>query len=143
MGELKCNIGEYGIIINKKGEFLILKLPINKEFTKEMWMFPGGRLEEEEQPEMGLKREVLEETGLKIKIIAPIHTARWGIENPAKYSVFYLCKLIGGEKAKISFEHVDSTWVNFKDIEKVPWHNINSKIAARKAKKYLAKVNDI
>ncbi|MDD2257730.1 NUDIX hydrolase [Candidatus Falkowbacteria bacterium] len=138
MSKLKCNIGEYGVIINKKGEFLILKLPINKEFTKDMWMFPGGRLEKEEQPEIGLKREVLEETGLKIKIIAPLHTARWGIENPAKYSVFYLCKLSGGGPVKISVEHMDSKWVNFSDIEKIQWHNINSKIAAKKAKKYLA-----
>lgn len=137
MGKLKCNIGEYGVITNRKGEFLILKLPINKEFTKEMWMFPGGRLEKEEQPEAGLKREVLEETGLKIKIITPIHTARWGVENPAKYSVFYLCNLIREQSVKISFEHTESKWVNFKDIEKIHWHNINSKIAVKKVKKYL------
>jgi 8-oxo-dGTP diphosphatase len=138
MGKLKCNIGEYGFIINKKREFLILKLPINKEFTKEMWMFPGGRLEKDDQPETGLKREVFEETGLKIKIVNPIHTARWGIENPPKYSVFYLCKLIGKQNVKISFEHIDSKWVTFNDIEKILWHNLNSKIAAKKVKKYLA-----
>ena len=137
MGKLKCNIGEYGIIINKKREFLILKLPINQEFTKEMWMFPGGRLEANEQPKLGLKREVFEETSLKIKIITPIHTARWGIENPAKYTVFYLCNLITEQNVKISFEHTESKWVNFNDIEKIHWHNINSKLAANKVKKYL------
>jgi 8-oxo-dGTP diphosphatase len=102
-----------------------------------MWMFPGGRLEKDDQPEMGLKREVFEETGLQIKIITPIHTARWGIENPPKYSVFYLCELVGRQNVKISFEHIDSKWVTFNNIEKILWHNLNSKMAAKKVKKYL------
>lgn len=137
MPKLKCNIGEYGVIINQKKEFLILKLPANKEFAKEAWMFPGGRLESGEEAEFGLKREALEETGLKIKILYPVHTARWGNENPSKYSVFYLCKIIGQAKVKISFEHENFKWLSFKEINKIPWHNINSKIASQKAKKIL------
>jgi 8-oxo-dGTP diphosphatase len=139
MKRLKCNVGEYGVIVNQRGEFLILRLPLNKEFTKEMWMFPGGRLNADDQPEFGLQREVLEETGLKIKVISPVHVARWGIENPAKYSVFFLCKLVGKQDVKISNEHIESKWIKFSDIEKIPWHNINSKIAAKKSKILLAK----
>ena len=140
MKRLKCNVGEYGVIVNQRGEFLILRLPLNKEFTKEMWMFPGGRLNADDQPEFGLQREVLEETGLKIKVISPVHVARWGIENPAKYSVFFLCKLVGKQDVKISNEHIESKWIKFSDIEKIPWHNINSKIAAKKSKILLSKV---
>lgn len=138
MGKLKYNIGEYGIVLNKQGKFLILQLPINKEFTKELWMFPGGRLESGEQPELGLKREVFEETDLKVKIVMPVHTARWGIENPAKYSVFYMCRITGKENVKISKEHINNRWVSFNEIEKIPWHNINSKLAAKKTKELLA-----
>jgi len=133
MKRLKCNVGEYGIILNKKNEFLILKLPINKEFTKEMWMFPGGRLNDDDTPESGLKREIFEETGLEVKIITPVHTARWGIENPPKYVVFFLCKLVGKQNVKISKEHTESKWVSFKEINKILWHNINSKITVQKA----------
>lgn len=137
MGKLKCNIGEYGIILNKQEKFLILQLPINKEFTKELWMFPGGRLESGEQPELGLKREVFEETGLRVDVVIPAHTARWGIENPAKYSVFYMCRIIGKENIAISKEHVAYKWVDFEEINKISWHNINSKIASKKTKKLL------
>ena len=140
MERLTCNIGEYGVIINQQNELLILKLPINKEFTKEAWMFPGGRLNADDQPEFGLKREVLEETGLRIKVISPVHVARWGIENPPKYSVFFLCKLNGKRTVKISHEHTEFRWVSFSEIEKIPWHNINSKIAAKKSKSLI--VND-
>jgi len=138
MGKLKCNIGEYAVILNKQGKFLILQLPINKEFKKELWMFPGGRLESDEQPESGLKREVFEETGLKIKVTMPVHTARWGTENPAKYSIFYMCKLIGNKDIRISKEHINFKWADFKEMEKILWHNINSKLAVKKTKEMLA-----
>ncbi len=92
MKKLKCNIGEYGVIL-KKNKILILRLPKNKEF-KGLWMIPGGRLLENDEPGDGLLREIYEETGLKkVKINHPVYTARWGIERPRKYTVFYLCKL--------------------------------------------------
>lgn len=134
MKRLKCNIGEYGVIMNSKNEFLILRLPHNKEFTKEMWMFPGGRLDFNDQPEEGLIREVKEETTLRIKVITPVHTARWGIENPPKYSVFYICALIGKSSVKISDEHLDYKWIKFREIDNIPWNNKNSKIAALRAR---------
>jgi len=137
MERLKCNVGEYAVIVNKEKKFLILRLPLNKEFTKEMWMLPGGRLDSEDQPMFGLQREVTEETGLEVEVSLPVHVARWGIENPMKYSVFYLCKLIGGGVVKISSEHVDSKWVSFDEIESIPWHNVNSKVAVEKSKQLL------
>ena len=139
MKRLKCNVGEYGVIVNQRGEFLILRLPLNKEFAKDKWMLPGGRLDTDDQPESGIQREALEETGLKIKVITPVHVARWGIENPPKYSVFFLCRLVGKQVVKISHEHTESKWIKFSDIEKIPWHNTNSKIAAKKSKILLAK----
>ena len=139
MKRLKCNVGEYGVIINPRGEFLILSLPINKEFTQKAWMLPGGRLDEDDQPEHGLQREVLEETGLKIKLISPVHTARWGTEKPPKYAVFFLCRTVGKQSVKLSHEHTEYKWIKFSDMEKIPWHNQNSKIATKKSKILLAK----
>ena len=40
----------------------------NKFVKKNQWELPGGLLEVDEDLEKGIKREVLEETGLKIKI---------------------------------------------------------------------------
>ena len=34
-----------------------------------MWTFPGGKLEQGETIEMGMYREVMEETGFKIDLI--------------------------------------------------------------------------
>jgi 8-oxo-dGTP diphosphatase len=132
---LKCNIGEYAVILNNKKEILILLLKATKKYPKEKWMLPGGRLGIDDQPEQGLKREIFEETGLKVKVITPCHTARWGSENPPKYVVFYLCKLMGSQKIRLNHEHIDYKWISFKDISKISFHNINSKLAIKKANK--------
>jgi len=139
MKKLKCNVGEYGVIVNQRGEFLILRLAASKKFSKEAWMLPGGRLDADDQPKFCLKREVLEETGLKVKVIVPVHVAMWDTANPPKYSVFFLCRSIGKQNVKISHEHIESKWIKFNGIEKIPWHNNNSKIAAKKSKNLLAK----
>jgi len=58
-----------------------------KRATKpEVWAPPGGRLEVEEDPKEGLLREIAEETGLKVRIVAPVDTwfhswHEWNIGN--------------------------------------------------------------
>lgn len=143
MKKLKCNIGEYGIIVNQQGELLILKLAASKKYPKETWMLPGGRLNIDDQPEEGLQREISEETGLKVKVISPCHVARWGSEKPPKYGVFFLCKLVGKQTVKISNEHVENKWIQFSDIEKISWHNVNSKIAIKKSRTLMSGVCDV
>ena len=99
---LKCNVAEYAVIINKKGEFLILELVKSKKYSKEAWMLPGGRLETNDASEQGLQREVIEETGLRIKVITPCHTVKRTDTKPAKYSVFFLCRLSSRSKVCLS-----------------------------------------
>ena len=130
MKTLLCNIGEYGIIVNQQEEFLIVKLAASKEFPEEKRMLPGGRLNENDEPDSWLQREVKEETGLKIKVIQPIHVAKRG----QKYSVFFLCTVIGKQEVHISHEHIESRWVKFSENEIINRHNNNSKIAVDKVK---------
>lgn len=133
MPHLKCTVGEYGVIVNGEGKFLILRLPLNDEFRTEMWMLPGGRLESDDQPEKGLRREVAEETGLEIEIVMPVHTARWGSEDPMKYTVFYLCRVVDASMESISHEHAESRWISFDEIGDIPWLNTHNRTAAKKA----------
>jgi len=72
---------------------------------------------------------VEEETGLKIKVIQPIHVAKRG----QKYSVFFLCTVIGKQEVQLSHEHIESRWVKFSENEIINRHNKNSKIAVDKA----------
>jgi len=54
-----------GCIIEKEGEILLTLR--NVEPFKDYWCVPGGHIDFGETPEEAVKREVEEETGLKIK----------------------------------------------------------------------------
>ncbi|MFT4343316.1 MAG: NUDIX hydrolase [Candidatus Woesearchaeota archaeon] len=81
MTHLTTKIGEYAIIVNSKGEFLMLQF--NKPLTS--WHFPGGRLDEGEEACEGLIREVKEETNLEIYDVQPVFTKIFTSER--KYGV--------------------------------------------------------
>lgn len=53
------------MIRNEKGEFLLHEHP-----KLGFWLPPGGHIEENEEPQDALYREVLEETGLSCKILS-------------------------------------------------------------------------
>jgi 8-oxo-dGTP diphosphatase len=139
MSKLTCNVGEYGVIVNQERKCLILRLPMNEEFTRELWMLPGGRLEDDDQPISGLQREIREETCLEIEVISPVHVARWGIEEPHKYTVFFLCRTTDKGDITISNEHIEARWIDFNDVKTVPWLNEHHEIAIKNAKNFLEK----
>ena len=57
----------FGIIRNKEGKILLVQIaPPFSEHHK--WNFPGGVIEEYEELEIGLAREVLEETNIVCEI---------------------------------------------------------------------------
>lgn len=59
----KFSISTANLVINQDDEFLMVKE--GKEHVYGRWDFPGGSLEEDEDPEKGVVRETIEETGLK------------------------------------------------------------------------------
>ncbi len=87
------------VVKNQNNELLLVQE--GKEHIKGLWDFPGGKLEGNENPEEGVKREVLEETGY---IIEPEDLTGIYLEESARTGedvvVFlYSSKIVGeGEK---------------------------------------------
>lgn len=54
-------------VLRRDGRILITQRPDGKRDAG-MWEFPGGKLEENESPEEGLRRELREELGLEAAI---------------------------------------------------------------------------
>lgn len=92
-------VSEYAVIINSNGEILLIQHNGGGDSSSihyGKWHMPGGRLNMDDEPQEGLKREILEETGLTdVDIIMPCHTSRWGFGKPVKYSVAYLAYVNG------------------------------------------------
>ncbi len=106
--------GVQGLIYNAVGKEVLLVKRIKDGY----WVIPGGKIEEGETTEEAAIREVREETGLDVKLIAkigdyyrPNHKA---FSKQGDKTTLYLCRVIGGEIA-ISDE-----------VSEVRWWNINT-----------------
>lgn len=61
-----------------------------------IWVFPGGGVDEGEQPENAIIREVLEETGLKVSIKRKI-AEYFPVNNLTTLTHLYECSILEGE----------------------------------------------
>lgn len=60
----KFTVSVAAIIVNEKGEVLLLK-HVLRPFSS--WGIPGGFIEAGEPPEIGVRREIREETGIELE----------------------------------------------------------------------------
>jgi len=96
----------------KDNQFLLLK----RNDPPLIWGPPGGKLEINEDPILGLKREVKEETGLIIEVIMPVTTWFGSFNNKEIFAVDYLCSYKSGE-IKLSAEHNSYKWISLNDLK--------------------------
>lgn len=63
---------------------------------RDVWMVPGGRIEADENAEQAAVREVLEETGLNVKIVGLLWHVEEVSERGQRFVNFFLAKPIEG-----------------------------------------------
>ena len=79
--QLRVNVR--GIIINDQGELFCQKLTANNGAGREFWCTPGGGLELGESLLDGLRREMVEETGVKPTIGRLLFIQQFTDTNPS------------------------------------------------------------
>jgi len=78
-------IVQQAIILNRQGQILILRRP------EGVWQFAGGRLEEGERWNDGLRREVREETGITdLDIVSVLMVDNFEWQSQQFYSAYFL-----------------------------------------------------
>lgn len=76
------------------------------------WALPGGNLELGEKPESAIVREILEETGLTIRVKKLLLLKTWARTD--YLGIYYLCSIVGGtfqpsvEVSKIGYFSVEA-----------------------------------
>jgi len=65
--QTQFTVSAAGVITNERGEVLLLDHLLRPTSG---WGLPGGFLDAGEQPEAGLRREILEETGIELKDVS-------------------------------------------------------------------------
>ena len=83
-------VGTVAVVRDDQGRTLIAKHAYRR---REPWGLPGGWVRRGEHPADAVVREILEETGLRVEVIAPLMVQR---ESPAHLTVIYAARLIAG-----------------------------------------------
>lgn len=113
-------IATKAVIVNADGEVLILREAQTYTDGTNIGRYhmPGGRIDPGEPFEDGLRREVIEETGLEIEIGKPLYVGEWypvihGVKHHI-VAIFFTCTP-KSEKITLSEEHDDYKWINPED----------------------------
>lgn len=126
---------------NKKIYYLLLHYPSSAKAPRDYWDLPKGHVEKGEKEIDTVKREVLEETGLKnIKFIEGFkkwikYFFKFRGKNILKFVTFYLVET--KEKGvKISPEHIEYKWLPYEEaLEQLTFKN--AKEILKKANQFL------
>ena len=108
-----------GVLINEDAEILFCH-PTGSSWSR--WALPKGRIDEGETNEQGALREVLEETGYKARILAPLESnvqyltsGKSGIPVMKRLVMFLMAPI---EKIQEpDWEHDKFQWVGFEKVE--------------------------
>jgi ADP-ribose pyrophosphatase YjhB (NUDIX family) len=93
-------LGVGGLIFRRESILLVER---GREPLKGYWSLPGGLVETGEKLEDALKREILEETGLRIQPVKLFEIFQRIMHDPAGRVEYhyvladYVCKVVGGE----------------------------------------------
>ena len=99
-------------IVNSRHQLLLIKRPDTAVHKPGVWEIPGGRLEEGEDPFLGLKREVLEEVGLDISITGPLSVHHFVRDDGQKITMLVFVCTPFNEAVKLSSEHTHFKWLS-------------------------------
>lgn len=105
-------------IIKRGDRFLTLLRSPRAAYFPGRWDFPGGKLEDGEDPRAGIEREVFEETSLTIKVLKPTFVFEADLDRagtPTHQFTLYETKIIAGE-VRLSHEHSDWQWSSKEEL---------------------------
>lgn len=137
-----------GAIVFRRKKNVILYLLLH--YQAGHWDFPKGHIEKGEGEEDALRREVLEETGIKhLRLIPGFRKKiKYFFQAPSpfckrvrtpqlilKFVIFYLAET-RTKKIKISFEHTDYRWLPYEKARKLLTFK-SAKVVLREAARFL------
>jgi len=104
-------------IINDKKEILIVKKSPKERIDGGFWTIPGGKIEPNEPIIKGLKREILEEVNLKVKLIKLIGEDVFESSGFFYHAQHFLCQPINSS-VRLEKNLVDHHWLKKTEIKK-------------------------
>lgn len=102
----RFTVGVTGVVFNARGEILLLEHVFRGRYP---WGLPGGWVGRHERPQDALRRELMEEVGLFIRVGPPLLVDLDDL--PGHLETAFLCE-IEGEVGSLSNEILAARWVS-------------------------------
>ncbi|BBF43154.1 mutator mutT protein [Lachnospiraceae bacterium KM106-2] len=108
-------------VIHKKvnGQTMIFATQRGYGEFKDGWEFPGGKIEEGEEKQEALKREIKEELATEIQVGEYLHTVEYDYPNFHLTMDCYWCEVVDGKLELL--EHEDAKWLLLTELDSVDW----------------------
>ena len=111
-------------VVRQGNRVLITRRP-DRGLLGGLWEFPGGRIDPPETPAQACAREIVEETGLTVRVAAPLAEVRHAYTHfKVELSVF-ICDYQRGRVALNG--PVDHCWITLDEMEKFAFPKANHK----------------
>ena len=115
---------------NAEGRYIITQRP-PKATLPLLWEFPGGRVEEGEQDERALAREIREEMGVEVQVLEQaLHTHHDYPTYDIDFRV-YRCRLTSPESAIQHLRVHDHRWVTLEEMSKYQFPDADAKTLSK------------
>lgn len=104
-----------GCLIKKDDKYLLVQE--NQESARGLWNLPAGHVDKDESLEEAALREVKEETGFDVKLLAHIALYHEAASKSVKH--VYSAEVTGGELSAQEGEILTVEWLTFEEIEAI------------------------
>lgn len=116
------------VIKDGRGRILVAQRPYSEISYKSFkWEFPGGKVEENENSQEAIIREIKEELDCEIVIIKKLGNLEYDYPDFKLKMDLYLCELKEGSLPK-PLEHNQIKWISPEEIDNLDWLEADYKI---------------
>ena len=104
-------------LIRKNSKILISRRSELNNYMPGYWDFPGGSVEHGEHKEQALRREIMEETGLRVKIGKIISVFDY-LSGPDRHQwqLVFECQYVSGRVKLNPEEHDRYKWISLNEL---------------------------
>ncbi len=116
---MKKTIKVVGAIIRNDAQEVLCALRSSTMSLPNLWEFPGGKIEEGEQPKETLKREIMEELGCNIEVYGLVENTTYDYGSVIINLQTYCARIVSG--APVATEHAALLWLPAANLESLVW----------------------
>lgn len=104
------------LVRDAREHYLLLQRSAPSKNHAGYWEFPGGKIDQGENFDTALAREVKEETGLSVTLSKVMGSAESQMEDRCIAYLIMQADVVGSSDVRLSEEHADFKWVAKNDI---------------------------